>query len=354
MKEKFYRLTKILKANAVWNMILGQRDNGKSYAVKEQCIKDAWNNKLMVYLRRWDIDIKRSKVERYFQDMQNVIKRVTKGKCDCITYFSESLYFSRTNEKGIAERISIAGYTVGLSGQSHDKSINFPDAYNIIFEEFVTDDVYLDNESELLFNIVSTIKRRHTVRVWLIGNTISRLCPYYSEWELTNIPHQKVDTIEVYEKIVGTDIITGENRIVRVAVELCDEITENDIFFGESADTVTSGKWNSKKMPHLPLPYNDYKSLYKVVIKKYNMEYMIEVLKTNIYVLYVHPNTDKKFTGRILQNAYDPHPATTQYLTELTKGDIMIKDLLKNNKICFSDDLTGTEFYTLYKGGEII
>ena len=34
MKQKFYRLTNIEKKNAQYNILLGERSNGKSYAVK--------------------------------------------------------------------------------------------------------------------------------------------------------------------------------------------------------------------------------------------------------------------------------------------------------------------------------
>lgn len=347
MKELFYRLVKILKANAIWNIILGERSNGKSYAVKEYALEESWKgNGLLVYLRRWDIDIKKSKVEKYFSDAP--VKKITKGKCDCISYYSGDLYFSRRNPDGSVERIIICGYAVGLSGQSHNKSLNFVDVENVIFEEFVTDDVYLDDEVEMLFNMISTVARRRTIKVWMIGNTISRLCPYFSEWELVNIPKQKTDTIDIYEKTTST------GDVVKIAVEKCADIVTNKMFFGEKSNVI-KGEWNAKTYPRLPREYKKYKQMYKLLIKKYNMEYMVEVLQYNHeYVLFVHPNTNKRFDGRIIQNEYDIRPLVTSNLTRLTKGDIMIIELLNNNKICYSDNLTGTEFHTLLKGGEII
>ena len=43
-KQKFYRLTEILKHNAQYNLLLGERSNGKSYSVKEYCVEKAYNN----------------------------------------------------------------------------------------------------------------------------------------------------------------------------------------------------------------------------------------------------------------------------------------------------------------------
>ena len=39
MKSEYYSLKKINKLNALYNLIIGQRSNGKTYAVCEQEIK---------------------------------------------------------------------------------------------------------------------------------------------------------------------------------------------------------------------------------------------------------------------------------------------------------------------------
>ena len=70
MKQKFYRLTNIEKKNAQYNILLGERSNGKSYAVKEKCLIEAWNDpdKKFILLRRWDLEIKPNLSEAYFKD----------------------------------------------------------------------------------------------------------------------------------------------------------------------------------------------------------------------------------------------------------------------------------------------
>ena len=40
-KMDFYRLDRLLENNATWNILLGERANGKSYAVKEYAINEA-------------------------------------------------------------------------------------------------------------------------------------------------------------------------------------------------------------------------------------------------------------------------------------------------------------------------
>ena len=41
---KYYSIDNILKRDSEYNIILGQRSNGKSYAVKNHCIKKAWDD----------------------------------------------------------------------------------------------------------------------------------------------------------------------------------------------------------------------------------------------------------------------------------------------------------------------
>lgn len=41
-KQKYYSLKRILKENAEYNLLLGERSNGKSYATKEHCVRKAY------------------------------------------------------------------------------------------------------------------------------------------------------------------------------------------------------------------------------------------------------------------------------------------------------------------------
>ena len=59
MKPKYYSLDNILKKNARYNMIFGERSNGKTYSVLDYAVKEYFKtgNQLAV-LRRWREDFK--------------------------------------------------------------------------------------------------------------------------------------------------------------------------------------------------------------------------------------------------------------------------------------------------------
>lgn len=84
----------------------------------------------------------------------------------------------------------------------------------ILYEEFITDNSYLYDEPRQLQQFVSTVARSEKLTVILIGNTLSRVCPYFSEWCLEGVLKQKQGTIEIYH-------FHTEKGIVDIAVEYC-------------------------------------------------------------------------------------------------------------------------------------
>ena len=58
MKKQYYSLKKILSENADYNIIIGERSNGKTYATLEYILTDYVNNNNSgAYIRRWKDDI---------------------------------------------------------------------------------------------------------------------------------------------------------------------------------------------------------------------------------------------------------------------------------------------------------
>ena len=61
------------------------------------------------------------------------------------------------------------------------------------------------------------------------------------------------------------------------------------------------------------------------------------------YFVFVHPSNTVT-TARVIQEDYEPNMLITDKLIPLTKGDNLILKLFKMGKICYSDNLTGSEF----------
>lgn len=344
-KQKYYSLTNILKENCEYNILLGERSNGKSYAVKHFCINDYLENgNMFIYLRRYAVESRNMMVESYFNDVD--VSKVTNGQYKYITVYRSGIYFANENEKGDIVREVQIGMVMSLSLAQHYKSMSLLAYKNIIFEEMVSKTLYIPNECNELQQLVSTIARRERIRVFMIGNTISRLCPYFSEWQLIHIPTQKQGTIDIYNmKTDQVDEDTGESIVIHIAVEFCENSGNNSkMFFGSVGKSITNGSWETEVQPHIPYPYEDCELLYSLTIIRFNMMYVCSVLKHDSeYFIFVHPS-NKVRTDRVIQDDYSSDMLITKKLVELTKGDRVMRYLIKLNKICYSDNLTGSEF----------
>lgn len=360
-KQKYYNITQLLRTNAQYLMPIGERSNGKSYSTKEVALWEAYNEKDFLthepitryeigYLRRWRDEIKNRDVALYFDDMN--IYKITNGEYTSVTCKQSDIFFCN-----IVDGKTIIGKKIGsafaLTGSTHYKSLAFPRIRNIIFEEFITNTGYLPNEVSTLIDIVSTIARRDYVRVFMIGNTISRLCPYFDEWQLTNVKRQKQGSIDIYNQSTSQYDEDNNPIVVKIAVEYCaNESSNTKMFFGKNAKMVTSGVWETKEYPHLPKPIREYRNIYNVLYEYKSFRFRIELLvdkKVNEFILFVHPHSNNDNIKRVVTDKFSSKQLTTTYLTEKTIYDNLIIGLLNENKIVYSDNLTGTEFNQIKK-----
>ena len=350
---------------AQYFILLGERSNGKSYAVKERCVSEAFHNGILFgYLRRWQVDIKATYVDAYFSDCP--VSAITNGEYNTITCYRQRIYLANIDaETGITTRGKEIGFCFYLSGVTHFKSMSLPKFGNVIFEEFVTNSGYMKAEIGELFDLVSTIARRESINVFMIGNTITRLCPYFSEWQLTGIPKMNQGDIEVYEREAEGQFDENGNKIfVKIAVERCESSGKaGRMFFGAKSKMINSGAWDCEPQPHLPFKLERCQRKYNVLYNYRDFTFNLELVKTpeNSYLVFCYPYTKKRINveertkTRIVSDKWSQYSNVTETLEPLCKGDETILKLIKQNKICFSDNLTGTEFKLVLKekGGRI-
>ena len=359
----FYSLGKIKECDAQWNLIYGMRSNGKSYAVKEEILKNfiATGNKF-IYLRRYNTEVKPSMVKGYFRDMcvQNKFKKVPlreifgEEAVTIGTYTSEIQVYWR--DKDVPP--TTIGYIADLSTQAHQCGQSYPDVDNVIFEEFIARDEgltpYLPNEPTKLMDFLSTVGRDRDLKVWLLGNTISRFCPYFSEWELTGTQKQKAGEIQVYHINTGRSDGEGKPIYTTLACEHTEVMqTTNKMQFGKSSSMITEGGWQADIKPHLDGRLEDYSIIHTMVVEvmkyKFLCRYLYDQSTQNCF-WYVERKTTPTMTGtRYICDTYQNNPLWTKNLKALTPNeDIAFRDL-KNGKVVYCDNLTGTEFCSAIK-----
>lgn len=338
-KREYYSMENLLKVHADYNLLIGMNNNGKSYQVKLFCLTQAFENHKFVYLRRYKEDIKQYAVESYFGDMP--VSKITNGQYDSVTAFQGYIYFSLEVE-GKMKRGPRIGRYCALSEYQRYKSTTFVGYDNIIYEEFITDDIYLSEEPLKLQRFVTIVARDRKVRVWMVGNTMSRVVPYFGEWNLKGSLTQKKGTIEIYHE-------SYEGIPIDIAVEMCGVIDSGSkMFFGNAAKQIVSGEWSVKEYPRLPFPYKEYSVAYEMQVQYQMFAFNIRLMvKDDTALGFVSPAKVKKKKGRIITDVFSDNALISPALDPRFKGERILQKLYRQNKFCYTDNLTGSDFNQL-------
>lgn len=126
-RQIHYNIDNIDKEDADFNIIFGEKSNGKSFQVKHKKAVEHYieTGRRFILLRRWREDISSLWIEQYFSDVDVV--KLTKGKYNCITQYRKTLYFSVYDiESGKTKRYEkIRLCNVIINGATHVFSIFF-------------------------------------------------------------------------------------------------------------------------------------------------------------------------------------------------------------------------------------
>ena len=253
---KYYSLKNILAKNCDYNLIIGERSNGKTYACLKYCLEHYVKSgyvKQFAYVRRWKEDVTGRRADAVFTGIvqNNEVFKLTDGKYSDIRYYSGKYYlcnYDEESKKFIAMKDPFC-YNFSLSDMEHDKSTSYPNIDNIIFDEFITRKYYLNDEFVLFMNVVSTIVRdRNINKIFLCGNTVNKYNPYFENFGIKNeIEQGRIDCYKF-----------GESGETTLALEYCADNTESKkksnkyfAFNNPKLQMITGGKWELDIYPHL-------------------------------------------------------------------------------------------------------
>ena len=91
MEIKFYSLDEILKKHAQYNIIIGERSNGKTYATLLYCLKQyVKDGSQFAVIRRWKEDIRGKRAQTIFNGIvdNDEITTITNGNYNNVYYNS--------------------------------------------------------------------------------------------------------------------------------------------------------------------------------------------------------------------------------------------------------------------------
>ena len=292
---KYYSLNKINKKDATYNVIFGERSNGKTYATLKQALENYFDNgSQFAYIRRWSVDVQPKRMNNLFNAIieDDYLDKLSGGKFTAIFYRTGRFYLCTYNDKGkpIYNEEDVIGYAFSLSENEHNKANSYPRVTNIIFDEFLTNKIYLPDEFMLFMNTVSTIVRQRTnVKIYMLGNTVNKFCPYFKEMGLTNILSMKQGSIDLYTY--------GESKL-KVAVEYADskkKFKKNNFYFAfnnPKLKMITGGAWELNIYPHAPVKWLPKNIIFTYFIDFNDNIYQCEIINkdTNVFT-YIHEKT---------------------------------------------------------------
>ena len=292
---KYYSLNKINKKDATYNVIFGERSNGKTYATLKQVLENYFNDgSQFAYIRRWSVDVQPKRMNNLFNAIieDGYLEKLSGGKFTAIFYRTGRFYLCTYSDKGkpIYNEEDVIGYAFSLSENEHNKANSYPRVTTIIFDEFLTNKIYLPDEFILFMNTVSTIVRQRTnVKIYMLGNTVNKFCPYFKEMGLTNILTMKQGTIDLYTY--------GETKL-KVAVEYADskkKFKKNNFYFAfnnPKLKMITGGAWELNIYPHAPVKWLPKNILFTYFIDFNDNLYQCEIISKDENVFtFIHEKT---------------------------------------------------------------
>ena len=356
--QKYYSPTNILKKNAVYNVIIGERSNGKTYSVLKYALKQRIEHGGQVAIvRRWKEDISGRRAADIWKALlaNDEVSKLSNGQWTGVTYWAGKFYLCNYDKEGkpiYNTDSDTLGYCFALSDTEHNKSISYPYITTILFDEFMTKHVYLQDEFVLFMNTVSTIVRQRTnVKIFMLGNTVNKYCPYFQEMGLTHVLQMEQGTIDVYTY--------GDSKLT-VAVEYCATLKaskENNFYFAFNnprLEMITSGAWELDIYPHLPVKYRPCDVQFTYFICFNGQVYQCEIVEVKgVPFTFIHDKTTPiKDTDNDLIYTLEYNPKLNyrrNILKPLTKLEERILWFYKSDRVFYQDNTVGDAIHNYLK-----
>lgn len=296
MDNIFYSIYKLLSFDYLWNMIIGERGNGKTYSVKKMFINNfIKHGRQFVWIRRYETEF--DDFEEFFSD---IIKNNEFPEHE-LTVKGKKLYCDK----------KLMGFGIPLSKGITKKSVNYSGVTDICFDEFLipkgSNYHYLNNEVFRLFDLYETIARLRRVKVYMLANSISQNNPYFREFniklkgqfnkinkqlivEVTNTSeYREVKKMSDFADLVkgtGYDKYAIDNEFIEDNYNFIAKKSETAINrFNIKFDKVILGIWVDAKLGKLYVSrkYNPEAPMYCITVDHLQPNYLI--LKSNSHYM---------------------------------------------------------------------
>lgn len=365
-RTAYYTIDRIKKENADYNIIVGERGNGKTYSVQKEMIERFLEDGEQCFiLRRWMEDVKPSNAQNFWDGKLTAkLHEMSGGRFRNIILKSNRYIAVDYDDKDrpIVNEENTIGYVWDLNEAERLKGQSFPFVTNIVFEEFISLSQmgYLPDEVTYFLNVLSTIIRDRTnVKIWMLGNTVNPYNPYFKHFGIKGLELQQGTIWTKYDSVTGC----------KLAVEFCEQRRKGSLkgtsakyfAFGTadgSTDMILTGQW---QLPDYPL--KKYRPAFsrKRMIIRFDERLMSLHLMTDdrarsyLYVRTEDPkmHIDESTIVLDLQPSVKRNHYTALQNLPASDENRTISALLSNRKIYFDERMTGAYFYNFLSQSQL-
>jgi len=193
-------------------------------------------------------------------------------------------------------------------------------------------------------NTISTIVRDRTnVKIFMLGNTVNKYCPYFNEMGLKDIHKQEQGTIDVYRY--------GNSKL-KVAVEYCRSMGKskaNNFYFAfdnPKLEMIKTGAWELDIYPHLPVKYKPKDVLFTYFIEhdKQLFQCSIILVDNNLFTFIHRKTTELKNPDKDLIYSTEYNPKINynrNILKPRNKLEQKIKEFFIHDKVYYQNNEVG-------------
>ena len=348
-KSGFFDPLKMILYKTLYIIVFGERSNGKTFgALLCALIRYFLFGEYFAIVRRWDEDFRPKAISRLFGGLEKygVIEYLSGGEWNHVVHRSRMFYLATWDENG-AEIIAPEpfGFGFALTQMEHDKGGNYPAKVStIIFDEFLTRGMYLPDEMALFSNVLSTVIRDDgQAKIWMLGNTVSRYCPYFREMGLRHVREMEIGGVQEY---------TGTRDDCTIVVHWADglpEGKETDKYFAfdnPKLKMITEGRFETAVYPHCPfdLATADVVFTFFVWFADDLLRGDVIVRGGDEFIMFTPKTTELKFPDSelIYSDRIDTRRNWRRRITRpATDAERAILMLIKLEKVFYADNETG-------------
>lgn len=301
-KALYYDPTNIDATGANIRMIIGERSNGKTYAMMKKIIENYLEKgEQSAFVRRYALDITKARAEKMVSaHLRNGILDGTPWSG--ISFRSNAWYLTKYDEdlqKTVFDCQPFCFAYALATSLEHDKGGREPNVTICVFDEFISRKPTAPDEFIDWSNLLSTIAgNRGNVVVYMCANTVNKFSPYFTEMGLRHVKFQKQGTIDTYA-YDWVNEATGQKMHREVAVEYCKTSPfgkASDVFFAfdnPKLKMITGGEWELAMYPHCPIKHMKQSEIVFTYFVRYDGEVLqCEVARRdNKYFTYCHRKT---------------------------------------------------------------